>query len=162
MPLHRIFHPCQLPGVHWRMSQMRTFTCASTSSFCNKLARLHMANNFPNGKFGFHCATYNGDLPQHNTWHDSWEAFFANGLRHVLRIREERAGPDRELDALPPNLFDKVIPGLIRPLETEGRKLKPSLVHGDLWCGNACVVRGSGEDLVYDPAAFWGHHESSL
>lgn len=127
-------------------------------SFCKQLAKLHSKES-PNGKFGFECVTYNGDLPQDNTWFDSWEEFFINGLRHILRLREERAGPNPELDAILPPLFETVIPRLLRPLESNGRRVKPSLVHGDLWCGNASVVKGTGEGVVYDPASFWAHNE---
>ncbi|KAK4175486.1 Fructosamine/Ketosamine-3-kinase [Triangularia setosa] len=132
-------------------------------SFCEKLARLHSNGTSPEGKFGFHCTTYNGDLPQDNTWHDRWEQFFANGLRHVLQVREDRAGPHETLDTLLPDLFDKVIPRLLRPLGTNGRSITPSLVHGDLWCGNASIVNeGTEEGIVYDPAAFWAHNEYEL
>ncbi|KAK5656580.1 hypothetical protein OQA88_4559 [Cercophora sp. LCS_1] len=132
-------------------------------SFCEKLARLHSAYQSPEGKFGFHCTTYNGNLPQDNTWNDSWEAFFDNGLRHVLKVREERAPPSDELNALLPALFDKVIPRLLRPLESHGRKIQPSLVHGDLWCGNASIIDQSTEEgIVYDPSSFWAHNEYEL
>ena len=123
------------------------------------MARLHSSHTSPEGKFGFHCTTYNGDLPQDNTWFDSWEVFFDNGLRHVLRVREERAGPNAELDELLPSLFDKVIPRLLRPLESDGRKIEPSLVHGDMWCGNVANVEGPEEGIVFDPSSFWAHNE---
>lgn len=130
------------------------------SSFCESLARLHSSQSSPESKFGFHCTTYNGNLPQDNAWCHSWEQFFSNGLRHILNIREERAGPNPELDALLPHLFDKVIPRLLRPLESGGRKIKPSLVHGDLWYGNAGIIDGDTEKgIVYDPASFWAHNE---
>ncbi|KAL2268042.1 hypothetical protein VTJ83DRAFT_2888 [Remersonia thermophila] len=129
--------------------------------FCAQLARMHHGATSPNGKFGFHCTTYNGDLPQDNRWCDTWEELFVQQLRGVLAIREERAGgKDEELEALMPGLFGTVIPRLLRPLETRGRRLRPALVHGDLWCGNVGVVDGGdAAGMVFDPAAFWGHHE---
>ncbi len=130
--------------------------------FCQKLAALHSASRVPNGRFGFHCTTYNGDLPQDNTWSDSWEAFFANGLRHVLKVREDRAGLNAELDALLPALFGRVIPRLLRPLESNGRKIKPSLVHGDLWCGNAAIDSQTGAPILFDPASFYAHNECEI
>lgn len=99
------------------------------------------------------------NLPQDNTWSESWEAFFDRGLWHVLKVREERAGPSAELDALLPSLFEKVIPRLLRPLESEGRKIRPSLIHRDLWCGNANMDMNTWEPIVYDPASFWAHNE---
>jgi fructosamine-3-kinase len=129
-------------------------------SFCEKLARLHSSHASPTGQFGFQCTMYNGNLPQNNTWSDSWEAFFDNGLRHVLKIREERAGANPELNGLLPALFDKVIPRLLRPLESGSWNVVPSLVHGDLWCGNAGVIdEDTREGIVFDPSSFWAHIE---
>ena len=103
--------------------------------------------------------TYNGDLPQENGFTDTWEECFANGLRHMLNLNLERAGPCKELDDLKRDMFDKVIPRLLRPLETGGNTIKPSLVHGDLWCGNTAVDQVNDLPLVFDPAAFWAHNE---
>ena len=153
------------PDAHFYLCKFYTFhadTELEPDLFCEKLTRLHSAHTSPEGKFGFHCATYNGDLPQDNTWSDSWERFFDNGLRHVLKVREERAGPNTELEALLPALFDKVIPRLLRPLESNGRTIQPSLVHGDLWCGNTGVTDAdTGEGIIFDPSSFWAHHECS-
>ncbi|KAI1469878.1 Fructosamine kinase-domain-containing protein [Daldinia caldariorum] len=153
------------PTSHFYICKFYNFTegVPDPTSFCEKLAQLHSNHNSPDGKFGFHCVTYNGNLPQDNTWSDSWEAFFANGLRHVLKVREERAGPDVELDRLLPALFDSVIPRLLRPLESNGRRILPSLVHGDLWYGNTGIVdEATDEGIVYDPASFWAHNEYEL
>lgn len=149
------------PNSHFYVCKFYDFIdgVPEPASFGEKLARLHSSHLSPEGKFGFHCTTYNGNLPQDNTWCDSWETFFANGLRHVLNVREQRAGPNPELDVLLPPLFEKVIPRLLRPLETGGRKIQPSLVHGDLWCGNASIVESTGEGIVYDASSFWAHNE---
>ncbi|KAJ2988233.1 hypothetical protein NUW58_g4087 [Xylaria curta] len=131
--------------------------------FCANLAKLHSSHTSPTGKFGFHVVTYNGDLPQDNTWSDSWEAFFESGFRHVLNIREARAGPSAELDELLRPFFENVIPRLLRPLETSGNTIQPSLVHGDLWCGNAAITdEVTEEGIVFDPSSFWGHNEYEL
>ncbi|KAI8628818.1 Fructosamine kinase-domain-containing protein [Xylariaceae sp. FL1651] len=133
------------------------------AKFCASLAELHSSHTSPDGKFGFHVVTYNGDLPQDNTWSDSWEAFFSNGFKHVLKVREERAGPCDELDELLPAMFEKVIPRLLRPLETGKNSIKPSLVHGDLWCGNAAITNEESEEgIVFDPSSFWAHNEYEL
>lgn len=153
------------PDSHFYVCKFYDFTegVPEHISFCEKLARLHSSHTSPEGKFGFPCVTYNGNLPQDNTWFDSWEAFFDNGLRHVLKVREERAEPNPELDTLLPPLFEKVIPRLLRPLESGGRKIQPSLVHGDLWCGNAGIADESIEEgIVYDPSSFWHIMSASL
>ncbi|KAI0135871.1 Fructosamine kinase-domain-containing protein [Daldinia grandis] len=153
------------PASHFYICKFYGFAegVPEPKGFAEKLSRLHSSHTSPNGKFGFHCVTYNGNLPQNNSWFDSWEAFFANSLRHLLEIREERAGPNVELDGLLSTLFSRVIPRLLRPLESDGRKILPSLVHGDLWYGNAGIVdEGTEEGIVYDPASFWAHNECML
>lgn len=153
------------PDAHFYLCKFYHFvedTVPDPDPFCHNLAELHSAHSSPEGRFGFHCTTYNGNLPQDNTWSDGWEAFFANGLRHILKVRDERAGPNAELDSLLPALFEKIIPRLLRPLESGGRKIQPSLVHGDLWCGNAAVVKGTGHPIVFDPASFYAHNECTL
>lgn len=150
------------PDAHFYLCKFYEFFdgVPEPENFCEKLARLHSSHTSPEGKFGFHCTTYNGDLPQDNSCSDSWEVFFANGLRHILKIREERGGPNAELDGLLPGLFDKVIPRLLRPLESNGRSIEPSLVHGDLWCGNAAITNDeTKEGIVFDPSSFWAHNE---
>lgn len=50
----------------------------------------------------------------------------------MLDLDLKAAGPS-ELQDLAPGMFEKVIPRLLRPMETNGRSMKPSLVHGELW-----------------------------
>jgi protein-ribulosamine 3-kinase len=130
--------------------------------FCARLAELHQSHSSPNGKYGFHVVTYNGDLPQENGYADSWEEFFANGLRHMFKLNLERGGPSEELERLLPDIFGKVIPRLLRPLETGGNSIKPSIVHGDLWCGNAAVDQKTDNPLIFDPSCFWAHNECMI
>ena len=125
--------------------------------FCSKLAALH--RNSSNGKYGFQVTTYNGDIPQKNDWQDSWEVFFAEGLKRIFELNFQRGGPCREFEEMMPDLFGKVIPRLLRPLETGGNSIKPSLVHGDLWCGNAAVDADADRPIVFDPSSFWAHNE---
>ncbi|KAL8699345.1 MAG: hypothetical protein Q9201_006057 [Fulgogasparrea decipioides] len=127
--------------------------------FCAKVAYLHENSKSPNGKFGFHVVTYNGDLPQENGYTDTWEEFFSNGFKHMINLNLERGGPWEQIESLKSNMLNKVIPRLIRPLETNGRSIKPSLVHGDLWCGNAAIDTVTDLPLVYDPSSFYAHHE---
>jgi protein-ribulosamine 3-kinase len=39
---------------------------------------------------------------------------------------------------------------------------KPVICHGDLWSGNAGVDKATGDAVIWDPAAYWGHNESDL
>jgi len=129
------------------------------TTFCAKVAELHTKHESPNGKFGFHVVTYNGDLPQENGYTDTWEEFFINGFKHMLNMNIERGGPWEEMENLKSGMLSNVIPRLLRPLETGGRSVIPSLVHGDLWCGNAAVDTQTGLPLIYDPSSFYAHNE---
>jgi fructosamine-3-kinase len=42
-----------------------------------------------------------------------------------------------------------------------GHNPQPSLVHGDLWGGNAAILQ-TGEPVMFDPAAYWGDREVDL
>ena len=68
-------------------------------------------------------------------------------------------GQNDEMNELVAALFDKVIPRLLRPLETGGRSIKPSLCHGDLWHGNVGVDVAADEPILYDPCAIYAHNE---
>ncbi|KAK8014441.1 hypothetical protein PG990_007737 [Apiospora arundinis] len=117
------------------------------------LAKLHSSHTSPRGgQYGFHVVTYNGDLPQDNAWSSSWEAFFSQSFRHILGIREQRAGGEH-------GRYSSA------PLETGGNCIKPSLIHGDLWYGNAAALVDAGttqHGLIFDPSSFWGHNEFML
>ena len=77
----------------------------------------------------------------------------------MIKLNIERGGNWGELETLQSDMVTKVIPRLLRPLEVDGRSVKPSLVHGDLWCGNTAVDTETGLPLVYDPSSFYAHNE---
>ncbi|KAL8794092.1 MAG: hypothetical protein Q9195_003277 [Heterodermia aff. obscurata] len=128
---------------------------------CLKLAEMHK-NSHAAGiqQFGFHVVTHNGSVPQDNNWSNSWEEFYARGLKHMLALEEKTQDPpSEEMKAVIEPLFQKVIPRLLRPMETEGRHITPSLVHGDFWHGNTSTDVHTNEPLIFDACSFWGHNE---
>ncbi|PYH31862.1 Aldo/keto reductase [Aspergillus neoniger CBS 115656] len=153
-----------LSGAHYYLCRFYDFAehAPKPAEFCQNIAFLHSRSDSPSGKFGFHLVTYNGDLPQENGYIDTWEEFFPIGFRHMVNMNIERGGPWPELEGLDTAMIDKVIPRLLRPMETGGRSIKPSLVHGDLWCGNVAVDSATGRPLIYDPASFYAHNEYEL
>lgn len=83
-----------------------------------------------------------------------------NGVGSQLEL--EVKGPNSEFDMLVSVIFDKVISRLLRSLESEGRTVKPSLVHGDLWYANSGVDVDTGESLVFNACCFYAHNECKL
>ncbi|KAL4987831.1 hypothetical protein BDW68DRAFT_187685 [Aspergillus falconensis] len=73
-------------------------------------------------------------LPQDNSYTDTWEQLFINGFKHMVTLNITQGGPWPALEGLEAVMIEKVIPQLLRPLETIGCSGKPVLVHGDLWC----------------------------
>lgn len=149
------------PNTHFFLCDYRDMIeeMPDPHKFTARLAALHQNSKSPNGKFGFHVTTYSGNLPQMNEWEDSWETYFAKNMRLALDLEIKAKGYDPEFDVLVPTLFDKVIPRLLRPLESEGRSVKPSLVHGDLWYANSGIDLATDESLVFDACCFYAHNE---
>jgi protein-ribulosamine 3-kinase len=129
--------------------------------FCAALAKMHRdsISHSTNGKFGFHTITYNGNQPRDVTWSDTWEEMFTRLMRTRVRQERDAQGPSADLDRLLPALFEKVIPRLLRPLHTGDNKIRPVLVHGDIWYGNLATNATTDEPIVFDPATIWAHNE---
>jgi fructosamine-3-kinase len=127
--------------------------------FPDALAQLHKRGISPNGKFGFHVTTYQGRLPQNTSECDTWEESFSNGIEQFFKAEEEAQGFDEEMAVLKKGIMEKVIPRLLRPLETGGNTIKPCLVHGDLWDGNTSVDAETGKSLIFDACSSYAHHE---
>ncbi|PVH67892.1 hypothetical protein DL98DRAFT_636049 [Cadophora sp. DSE1049] len=153
-----------IPDTHYYICRFHELTeeLPQPVEFCRKLASLHSKSEAPNGKFGFHIVTYNGDLPQENGYTLTWEKFFINSFKHMINLNVKRGGPWQEMEDVKEAMFEKVIPRLLRPMEAGGRSINPSLIHGDLWCGNATVDTQTDCPLIYDPASFYAHNEYEL
>ncbi|KAM0324102.1 hypothetical protein ACHAQA_008292 [Verticillium albo-atrum] len=133
--------------------------------FCAMLAKLHhdsMVSDDAPDAFGFHVVTYGGKMWQDVTWCELWEDSFRRQMQAFIDQERVSQGPSVELEELLPPYMDKVIPRLLRPLQSHGRKIKPVLVHGDIWYGNIATDTGTGEPLLFDPSAIWGHNEGDL
>lgn len=126
------------------------------------VAEMHKKSRSPNGKFGFHCNTHAGNHALNNDWCDSWEEFFTRQFKEECEWERGIQGQNDELNALLEQMFDKVIPRLLRPLQTGGRSIKPSLCHGNMWHGNIGIDRATDEPIIFDPAATYGHNEYDM
>jgi protein-ribulosamine 3-kinase len=134
------------------------------SELVDIVAKVHRASmgNSPTGKFGFDAPTHLANIPNDNTWQDTWEAFFTQLMQSMYEHEKLTQGEDEELDGLFDALCKKVIPRLLRPLESGGRSIKPCLIHSDLWPGNCMPDADTGNLMLFDSCAFWGHNEADL
>lgn len=104
-------------------------------------------------EFGFHITTCCGYIPQNNKWKSDWVEFYAQHLEYQLKLVEENYH-DREIIELWSQLQLKL------PNFFKGLTIVPSLLHGDLWSGNAAETETG--PLIFDPATFYGHAEYDL
>ncbi|KAK2807268.1 hypothetical protein FQN50_005556 [Emmonsiellopsis sp. PD_5] len=154
-----------LPNVYFLLCEFRnmaTDKLPNINSFPAMLAALHVKGTSPNGKFGFPVTTYHGTTPLDHGWADTWEEFFTTRTKKLLEMEQESQGPNQEILELGVPFFEKVVPRLLRPLETGGRSIKPALLHGDLWHGNAATDIDTGRPIIFDAASFYGHNEYDL
>lgn len=120
-----------------------------------ELATLHRwtgDGDAPQTQFGWRTDNTIGSTPQPNPWTDDWAEFFAeHRIAHQLRLARRNGGRFSLGDRLV-----KAIPDLLA-----GRAPQPSILHGDLWSGNASFTR-DGTPVVLDPATYWGDREADL
>ena len=118
------------------------------------LARLHRASASRNGGrgYGLEHDNFIGLSPQRNGWQSDWAGFFRSArlepqLCWAAAAGQELQGAARLLELLPQWL--------------NGHGAEPVLVHGDLWSGNAALLRG-GDGALFDPACHWADREVDL
>ncbi|KAI0010580.1 Fructosamine kinase-domain-containing protein [Xylariaceae sp. FL0662B] len=127
-----------------------------------RLAELHKKAVAPDGQYGWHVPMTGGQLPVRVSKSQSWEDFFTRYMRFLFRAEEIARGPrPPEMEKLVTALFNRIIPRLLRPLETGGRDIVPRLLHTDLWDGNTSVDE-DGLPIVFDPSSMYGHNEFDL
>ncbi|KAL8879026.1 MAG: hypothetical protein Q9215_002065 [Flavoplaca cf. flavocitrina] len=126
------------------------------------LAELHANSSSPNGKYGFHVSTLQGTIPQFAEWTASWEDFFTKSIKLVFENEEQSQGPDEEVQHLCKETLSKVVPRLLRPLETGGRRIEPRLIHGDIWDGNTSTNVETSLPVIYDATCIYAHNELEL
>ena len=129
------------------------------AKFCSQLAQLHSVSVSPTGKFGFAVPNYHGPSAQDTTWHEDWCVYFTRLLEQFFDREVQSNGPDTEYQQEFKILKEMTIPLILKPLQADGRVLKPSLIHGDLWEENAGTDLVSGEPVVFDAAVHYAHNE---
>jgi protein-ribulosamine 3-kinase len=110
----------------------------------------------PDDRFGWHEDNYIGTSVQHNRWHSSWHTFWWQERLSPQLEMAYSAGHKGALEKLAAQLEPK-LPEILRDHEPQ-----PSLLHGDLWGGNAAFKKDTGEPVIYDPASYYGDRETDI
>lgn len=127
--------------------------------FGRELATLHRADcdSFASANrslpFGFESDNYIGASLQINTPKESWLTFFRE-CRLFPQMKTAEMYFDSRMNKQCTKLLDHLDSYLVEPEF-------PSLIHGDLWSGNA-VCGPDGKAWILDPAVYVGHFEAEL
>lgn len=96
-----------------------------------------------------------GSSPQINAQADNWPEFWRDrrlGCQFALAAQNGYKGKlQRQGERLVARI-EAFFPGYAPP---------PSLLHGDLWCGNYGFAH-AGEPVIFDPAVYYGDRETDL
>jgi fructosamine-3-kinase len=114
------------------------------------LAAMHRVNC--DRGFGWDQNNAIGSTPQINNWTNNWLDFWIEyrlGFQFSLARRKGWKShiPEEKIYKSLSRFFDNYQP-------------QPSMVHGDLWGGNAAFV--DGEPVIFDPALYFGDREVDL
>ena len=131
---------------------LRGLDSAGHAALGHGLAALHRRQK---DYFGWRRDNTIGATPQHNPRQTDWVIFW----------REQRLGKQLQFAAAN---------GYGGKLQTQGEKLcervddffhahqpHPSLLHGDLWGGNA-AMDAAGQPVIFDPACYYGDRETDI
>ncbi len=125
---------------------------ATASRLGTQLAALHRCSH---NSFGWIRDNTIGSTAQINTYESDWIVFWRE---HRLRFQLELVGHSAETESLQRSagrLLDRL------PSFFANYRPAPSLLHGDLWGGNAAVM-ADGEPVLFDPAVYYGDREADL
>ncbi len=117
-----------------------------------QLARLHQKQQ---EYFGWHHDNYIGSNVQKNTRNDNWVSYWQEQRLNEQLILAADNGYVGKIQSLGEQLI-KLTPEFFTSYQPQ-----PSLLHGDLWAGNAAADE-QGNAIIYDPACYYGDREADI
>ncbi|MEM6911025.1 MAG: fructosamine kinase family protein [Verrucomicrobiota bacterium] len=123
---------------------------AGQASLGRKLAALHAHQA---ARHGFPQDNFIGATAQRNALEENWADFFT---QHRIEFQIHLAEKHGYRLADSPRAVDRFHQLL------SSHQPAPSLLHGDLWGGNAAELASSQEPVLFDPAVFYGDRETDL
>lgn len=119
--------------------------------FGRQLAELHRKTS---PQFGFDHDNYIGSTPQRNQWTNDGHEFFAE---FRLYFQAHLAHHNKLLDSYDTRQVEAICQHLPNLIPSQ----PASLLHGDLWSGNA-ITDLNGHPAIIDPAVYYGWAEAEL
>ena len=139
----------------WLVMEWLDLAPLTPASAAHLGAGLAAQHRVPQARFGWERDNFIGASPQRNTRSDHWPAFWRDHRLHAqLRLAARNRLPSRMIDRGERLAAD--CHELLR-----GHEAAKSLLHGDLWSGNAAALSGS-QSAVFDPAVYVGDPETDI
>ncbi|GKT50168.1 protein-ribulosamine 3-kinase, chloroplastic [Colletotrichum spaethianum] len=131
---------------------------------CVKLAAMHRDSVSPrNSQFGLPVVSCHGPFRQPVDWDESWANLFARLLNRLFDFETSLHGPWNEQCQGDFNrLIDHTIPRLLGALQSNGRVIKPCLVHGNLSASTMALNMDNEEPILLGPRILYAHNEYEL
>ena len=132
--------------------ELRPLSGYASAQLGEQLAAMH---RHVGTAFGWYRDNTIGSTPQINQRSPGWVAFWRDHrLDYQYRLAISNGYSGRLTEKL-----EQLIEGL--PLLLADHPVVPSLVHGDLWGGNA-AMDAAGRPVIFDPAVYFGDRETDL
>ncbi|MDO8933200.1 MAG: fructosamine kinase family protein [Rhodocyclaceae bacterium] len=131
---------------------LRPLDRAAGTALGRALAQLHRTLG---PHFGWERDNFIGAAPQENAPAANWPLFYAQRRLQPQLRRALANGMERALYEKGERLAERVAAFFV------GGHPAPSLLHGDLWSGNASALP-DGTPAIFDPAVYYGDREADL
>jgi fructosamine-3-kinase len=132
--------------------ELYSLKSSSSQELGKQLAELHQQKQ---ADFGWPQDNFIGHNNQDNTQSGDWVSFWQERRLATQLELARRNGYLGEIQSLGQELISQV------PYFFENYQPQASLLHGDLWSGNAAAIK-SGQAIIYDPACYFGDRETDI
>ncbi len=132
--------------------QLKAKNSTADAQLGQQLAALHKIQK---PFFGWHIDNTIGSTRQINCTENQWSIFWRDSrLLFQLKLAEQQGYAGRLIRS-----GEKLADSLEHFFSDH--KPHPSLLHGDLWSGNAAMT-ADGQAVIYDPACYYGDRETDI
>ncbi|MEM1222912.1 MAG: fructosamine kinase family protein [Verrucomicrobiota bacterium] len=145
-------HAGQISQQAYLILEALSFSVSNQTSWEEMGQQLAALHHHTAGYFGWSADNWIGATPQINNPENDWSTFFReHRLKPQLKIASRKGYRFAQADKLLAS-----VEALLRD-----HRPKPSLLHGDLWSGNAGFC-DDGTPVIFDPASYYGDRETDL
>ena len=142
-------------GASWLVLEYIELRRTSSRGMAELGRRLAAMHRVTATRVGWHRDNTIGATPQINTPGTDWIVFWREQRLGFQLQLARNSGHRGRLLAQGERLLERL------PAFFSGHAPRPSLLHGDLWSGNAAFV-GDATPVIFDPAVYYGDREADI